>query len=272
MGVAPRHVVEGDIDAFRSRDGDRAMQDDKYPPLEITFLGAGNAFVGDRYWSSFILNRRYLFDAPPTTLPHLRRLRIPTLDIAAVFITHFHADHFFGLPFLFLDYEYVSKRKEDLVIVGPQGVQELIEELTELGFSGLARNDKAYHRLYLEVAAGMEQVAADLPFHAVAVEQSSETDCLGYRVNVGGRVLSYTGDTVMCDGVYELARDADVLVMECSCWEEPCEHHLSLPEIRRLREEISPQTTFVLTHLDFGRPPIDIEGVLVAEDFATFRL
>ncbi len=29
------------------------MQGDKSPPLELTFLGAGNAFVGDRYWSSF---------------------------------------------------------------------------------------------------------------------------------------------------------------------------------------------------------------------------
>ena len=248
------------------------MQGDKSPPLELTFLGAGNAFVGDRYWSSFLLNRRYLFDAPPTTLPHLRKLRMPTLDIAAVFITHFHADHFFGLPFLFLDYEYVSKRTEDLVIVGPRGVQKLIEELTELGFSGLTRKDKAYHRVYLEVAAGEEQVAADLPFRAIPVEQSSSTDCFGYKVNVGGRILGYTGDTVMCDGVRELARDADVLVIDCSCWEEPCEHHLSLPEIRQLREELPPQTTLVLTHLDVGRPPIDIEGVLVAEDFATFRL
>ena len=248
------------------------MKSDKSPPLELTFLGAGNAFVGDRYWSSFLLNRRYLFDAPPTTLPHLRKLRMSTLDIAAVFITHFHADHFFGLPFLFLDYEYVSNRTEDLVIVGPRGVEELIEELTELGFSGLARNGDSYRRVYLEVAPGEENTAAGLPFRAIAVEQSSETDCLGYKVNVGGRIVGYTGDTMMCDGVRELARDADALVIECSCWEEPCQHHLSLPEIQRLRKELPPQTTIVLTHLDVGRPPIDIEGVLVAEDFATFRL
>jgi ribonuclease BN (tRNA processing enzyme) len=242
------------------------------PPLELTFLGSGNAFAGDRYWSSFILNRRYLFDAPPTTLPHLTRLLIPTLDIAAVFITHFHADHFFGLPFLFLDYEYVSKRRENLVIVGPHGVQKVIEELTELGFSGLTPNENSYRRVYLEVAPGEEQVAADLPFRAIAVEQSSETDCLGYKVNVGGRALSYTGDTMMCDGVRELARGADALIIECSCWDDPCDHHMSLPDIQRLRKDTPPETTFVLTHLEVGRPPIDIPGVLVADDFATFRL
>src|SRR3990172_248772 len=46
--------------------------------LEMTFLGSGNAFVsGGRYWSSFLANGRYLFDAPPTLLPHLKPIRTP---------------------------------------------------------------------------------------------------------------------------------------------------------------------------------------------------
>jgi ribonuclease Z len=245
------------------------------PSLELTFLGSGNAFAGDRYWSSFVLNRRYLFDAPPTLLPHLNKLRIPTLDIAAVFISHFHADHFFGLPFLYLDYEHLSNRTGDLVIVGPPRVQEVVEKVADLGFSGLTRGRQSYRRIYLEAQAGQEGTAADLPFRAITVEQDSKSapDCLGYKVNVGGRILSYTGDTVMCDGVRELARDADVLVIDCSCWRDPCPHHMSFEELRRFRKEVPPQTTFVLTHLDTGAPPpLDMGGMIVAEDFATIRL
>jgi ribonuclease Z len=244
------------------------------PPLELTFLGSGNAFVADRYWSGFLLNRRYLFDAPPTVLPHLNKLRISPLEIAAVFITHFHADHFFGLPFLYLDYEYVDRRQEDLVIVGPPGHEEVMETLTEIGFGGLARGKCCYQRTYLEAEAGKEQSAAGLSFRAIAVEQSPEPTqrSFGYRVNLGGRILSYTGDTVLCDGVYDLARGADVLVADCSCWQDPCDHHMSLDDIRRLRREVPPPTTFVLTHLDSGQPAIDIEGVLVAADLATLRL
>jgi ribonuclease BN (tRNA processing enzyme) len=244
-------------------------------PLELTFLGSGNAFASDRYWSSFVLNGRYLFDAPPTLLPHLNKLRIPTLDIAAVFITHFHADHFFGLPFLFLDYEHLSNRLEDLVIVGPPRVEEVVEKVSDLGFSGLTRGKQSYQRIYLEAREGEEGTAADLPFRAVAVEQDSKSapDCLGFKVNLGGRVLSYTGDTVMCDGVHELAREADVLVLDCSCWRDPCPHHMSFEEVRRFREEVPLSTTFVLTHLDVGAPPaVDMEGMIVAEDFARIRL
>ncbi len=248
------------------------MAENQGTPLELTFLGSGNAFVGDRYWSSFVLNKRYLFDAPPTLLAHLNKLQIPTLNIGAVFISHFHADHFFGLPFLFLDYEFVTRRTEDLVIVGPRGVEELIERLTGIGFSGLTHNNKSYRRVYLEAEEGKETVAAGLPFRAIRVEHTDVADCFGYKVSVGDRSLSYTGDTDMCDGVWELARDVDVLVTDCSCWEGHCEPHIGLDDIRRLRKEIPTETTFVLTHLAAGRPAIDMEGVLVAEDFATYRL
>ena len=244
------------------------------PPLELTFLGSGNAFVEDRYWSSFVLNRRYLFDAPPTLLPHLHKLGISTLDIAAVFISHFHADHFFGLPFLLLDYEHVSKRTENLTIVGPAGIEKIAEEISQLGFPGLIGGAQPYRRIYVEAREGSEGMAADLPYRAVGVEQSSSTslECLGYKVNVGGRVLSYTGDTIMCDGVRELARDADALVIDCSCWRKPCEHHISFDEIRRFRREVPLETTFIITHLEAGHPDEDIEGVIVAEDFAIVRL
>lgn len=250
------------------------MTGERQPALELTFLGSGNAFVGDRYWSSFVLNRRYIFDAPPTLLPHLNKLGIPTLGIAAVFITHFHADHFFGLPFLFLDYEHLSNRTEDLAIVAPPGARELLEKVSELGFPGLTHGIQPYRRIYLEAQDGKEGTAADLPFLAVRVEQESSRslECFGYKVNLGGRTVSYTGDTVMCDGVRELARDADALVIDCSCWREPCEHHISLDDIRRFRKEVPPETKFILTHLESGRPEVEIDGAIFAEDLATIRL
>jgi ribonuclease Z len=258
-----------------SRVRGRSMMPAPKPSLELTFLGSGNAFAGDRYWSSFVLNRRYLFDAPPTLLPHLNKLRIPTLDIAAVFITHFHADHFFGLPFLYLDYEHLSNRTHDLVIVAPPGAEEIVEQVSQLGFAGLTRGSRRYRRIYQEARDGQNGTAVDLPYRAIAVEQTSDgsLDCFGYKVDLDGRTVAYTGDSIMCDGVRELARDADVLVIDCSCWGGPCEHHMSFEEVRRFRKEVPPRTAFVLTHLDVGEPPaLDMEGMIVAEDFATIRL
>ena len=94
------------------------------PPLELTFLGSGNAFVGDRYWSSFILNRRYLFDAPPTLLPHLhklgsRRWTSPRCSSATSTPTTSSACRSSSWTT-----STSAPRTEDLAIVGPPGSQQ----------------------------------------------------------------------------------------------------------------------------------------------------
>src|SRR3989304_10041950 len=103
--------------------------------MELTFLGSGNAFAsGGRYWSSFLANGRYLFDAPPTLLPHLKRIGAPLTDIEVVFLSHFHGDHFMGLPFLFLEDIYLTERRDDLCIVGPRGAEAKLEEFARQGY------------------------------------------------------------------------------------------------------------------------------------------
>ena len=75
--------------------------------MEITFLGSANAFAAEgRYWSSFIVDGKYQFDAPPTLLPHLKQLGVSLPDIEVIFITHQHADHIGGLEELALTNTY----------------------------------------------------------------------------------------------------------------------------------------------------------------------
>lgn len=40
--------------------------------------------------------------------------------------------------------------------------------------------------------------------------------CLGYRIEIGDKVVAISGDTVPCDGLYSLAANADLL-LQC-CW------------------------------------------------------
>jgi ribonuclease BN (tRNA processing enzyme) len=242
-------------------------------PLELCFLGTGNAFAPQRYWSSFLLNDRYLFDCPPTALAHLKKIGRPPEDIRAVFISHFHGDHFFGLPFLLLEYGELTPRSEDLFIVGPAQIQEKLEWMTELGFPGLLERSQGYRRHYLEVGDGTSGEAAGVRFQALLVDHVSSLECFGYRVEIAGRAVAYSGDALMGDALYKLADGADVFVVECSCWDQGCGPHLNPQDIRTLRKAISPSTVFVLTHLDAGEGDLrGLEGVVLAEDFGVYRL
>ena len=238
-------------------------------PLDLLFLGSGNAFAAGRYWSSFLLNGRYLFDASPIALPHLKRAAVALDDIEAVFISHFHADHFFGLPFLLLEYAEITKRTNPLTIVGPPTIEERLKTLTKVGFPHLFEKERSYEIRYVELADGATGRVGDLTFTSRAVEHVDEFGCFGFRVELDGRALAYSGDTVMCDALADLARGADVFVVECSCWEERCGTvHLGMDDIRALRKELGPTPAFVLTHLDPGERDLGIDNVQYASDLA----
>jgi ribonuclease BN (tRNA processing enzyme) len=114
--------------------------------MEVTFLGSSNAFASEgRYWSSFIVDRKYQFDAPPTLLPQLKQLKVPLEDIEVLFISHGHGDHFIGLPFLMLEYMYMTKREKDLYIVGPPNCEEWLEDFSNRVYPNITR-DAGYKR------------------------------------------------------------------------------------------------------------------------------
>jgi len=239
--------------------------------LELLFLGSGSGFApGGRYYSSFLLNGRYLFDAGPTSLVHLKRAGVNPHDVDAVFISHFHADHFFGLPLLLLDYVDHAPRERELTIVGPPGIEARLRALLEIGLPGMVTRAWPFAVRYQEAADGVAAEAAGLPYVARRVAHSEHLESFGYRVDVGGRALAYSGDSGLCDALVALGQGAVVFVLECSNWEAPPKYHMGLADIRELRRRLGPEPAFVLTHLDAGTRDIDVENTVLAEEFGKF--
>jgi ribonuclease BN (tRNA processing enzyme) len=84
-------------------------------------------------------------------------------------------------------------------------------------------------------------------------------------------VLAYTGDTELCDGLFALAEGADVLVLDCNYSQGRGPDHLSFADVPDIRRRLPPSTTIILTHLEAEPDVSGLEGMLVAQDFSTFR-
>jgi ribonuclease BN (tRNA processing enzyme) len=238
--------------------------------LELLFLGTGNAFAAEgSAFNSFVLNGRYLFDSGPTVLQQIRRAKMNPDDLEVILISHFHGDHFFGLPFLFLEFWRRDRRKE-LTIAGPPGIEERAEMLFETGFPGMPVRPNGYRRRYIEVQDGLECEAAGLEFTAAKVEHVASLECFAYRGHAGGRTMMYSGDSKLCDGLLRLAPGAEVLVMDCSNGGDPV--HMSQKDVAVVRQKASENATTIVTHLDGFPPALELDGVLVAHDLARFRL
>jgi len=239
--------------------------------LDLLFLGSGNAFASGRYWSCFLLNGRFLFDASPIALPHLKQSGADLAELEAVFISHFHADHFLGLPFLLLEYSEQTDRSKPLTVIGPPSIEERLRTVTEATFPHLLQKERTYDLNFVEVSDCQEGDIGGLKWQARSVTHVDDFPCFGYRVEAAGRSVSYSGDSVMCEPLVELADGADVFVVECTCWEGPCGPHLGPDDLRELRRRLGPKPTFILTHLDGGQQDLGIENTLVAEDLARYR-
>ncbi len=76
-----------------------------------------------------------LLDCSATSLPALKRLGLDPGEVAAVFVSHLHGDHFGGLPFLILDGQ-LSRRAVPLAVVGPPGTAWRLADTMECLFPG----------------------------------------------------------------------------------------------------------------------------------------
>jgi ribonuclease BN (tRNA processing enzyme) len=237
--------------------------------LDLLFLGSGNAFAAEgRAFSSFLLNGRTLFDIGPTVLQQLKRAQVSADQVDTVFTSHFHGDHFFGLPFLFLELCRL-RRTRDIYVVGPPGVEDRSEELFENAFPGLPKTMKSFRRRYVEVDDGKEGAVGGLQFAAAEVEHVPSLRCFAYRVHLDGRSLLYSGDSKYCDGLLRLLPGADTLVLECSLNGDPV--HMSPEDVRRVVRQASPRSRTVVTHLD-GTATEFLKDLYVATDLSRFLL
>ena len=237
---------------------------------ELTFLGTGNFLAPPgRYWNSFVLDASVLVEPSPTALPHLRRCGIPVDAIEVVVVSHFHADHCFGWPFL-LEAAVESSAGRTLHVVGPPGIEAHLANMNEAGAVGSV-TAMAHAQLDLRFVEvdGSWQEAGPLRFRAVEVVHVPYLRCYGYLFDRGSRVIGYSGDTTPCDGLSELAREAGVLVVECNGRHTPPglpTSHMDEESVRAL-QAAHPDVHLVLTHLGEQVDTASMSGLTVPDDF-----
>ena len=237
--------------------------------IDLLFLGTGNATSYEgRGHSAFLVNGGYLFDAGPTALQQLKKSRINPGDVRVILISHFHADHFFGLPFLLLEY-WASGREDELQIVGPPGIEARTEELLNLAFPALPRRDKEYRRCYTEVDDGASGDVEGFQFEAFEVEHVPSLRCFGYRTTIAGRTLAYSGDAVLCRGLLRLVAQAEVLVLNCSYRGDPV--HLAASALPAVIGHAPATATTIVSHVDGPGTAAGTPNVLVASDLGLFH-
>ena len=231
--------------------------------LSVAFLGTGGAVPSARRNTASVLvtrgGERLLFDCGEGTQRQMQR-SLGLVQVDAIYFTHFHADHFLGLPGLLKTYD-LTERERPLTIYGPRGLGDFFQSMArvigrvdyKLDLVELDGGD-AVHRDGAEILAfpvehsvrafGYALMEEERPGRfdpeaakRLGVAEGPDFAALqrGERVEGSsgsvepaqvmgesrpGRTVVITGDTAPCRATVEAARGAELLVHDASFAEE----------------------------------------------------
>jgi ribonuclease BN (tRNA processing enzyme) len=182
--------------------------------VELTVLGASGTWPAPGGATCGYLVRHdgtnLWLDAGTGTFAKLQEY-ITAGDIDAIIVSHGHPDHFVDVVPAFYARHYGRLGAPGLPFYSPEGFMELASLLVSEG----GRNVMA-EAFDFRTLRGGETFDVG-PFHIEAYEMTHiGVRALGYRIEAGGRILAYTGDTGPCDAAVDIARDADLYLAEAT--------------------------------------------------------
>ncbi len=198
--------------------------------MELTVLGSGKSDIGVEFRNTAAHlvtanNVKLLLDCSDGTRGQLAKCGLTSLDIDAIFFSHFHPDHFSPNCFL-QDYlvrwhtNHFNNKQEKLSldIFGPKGLTEKIVNNWEAAWGEGQFKIKLLENIDLhirELANGetLEYKGIAITAHKVV---HGDREALAYKLQDSNKSLAYSGDATICEGLIAAAQDADVFLCEAA--------------------------------------------------------
>ena len=220
--------------------------------MYLQVVGCGDAFgSGGRGNACFYLRGEsgsLLLDCGPGALAGMRRLGIRPASLDAVLISHFHGDHFGGVPFLFLEGRFQEPRDRPLEVGGPPGVEARVSLLARALYRGGAASPEPSLARFHDLEPDQDHQIGPARVRPFAVRHQEEELCLGLRVTMDGRTVVYTGDTGWYPELAAAAEGADLFIWECTYRDATWGGHTRLSEVLAAREKLDCKR-HLLTHM-----------------------
>jgi ribonuclease Z len=210
--------------------------------MEVILLGTsgGGLLVPDRHLMSQVVivdGEPLLFDCGEGATRQLVKADISPQQVKHLFFTHYHLDHITDYAY-FVFTTWLEGRDQNLQVYGPPEIKRITDLL--FGENGAYRQDQtaryeikgSQDTMRERTGRGLSKIEVDVTEFergglVGATEQWRVTaaptqhvqpymDTYAYRIDARGGSVVIAGDTAPTQSVIDLARDADILVHECS--------------------------------------------------------
>jgi ribonuclease Z len=194
--------------------------------MRVTLLGTGcpQVHVG-RFGPASLVRaggRSFLVDCGSGVSQRLVAAGSSGAELDAVLLTHLHSDHVVDLYQLIVS-SWHQGRERPQRIFGPAGTAAFAEATMAVWQSEREQriawerrpSTAALELDVVEVEEGTVWEAEGLGIAAFAVDHRPVAPAFGFRFDIDGCRVAFSGDTTICDNLVRWAEGADLLVHEC---------------------------------------------------------
>jgi len=204
--------------------------------MKIVFLGVGEAF-DENYPnnSALVLTDKtsLMIDCGDSAVRQLWKYNKGDHNLVdAIYITHRHSDHLFGLPAM-LSRFLEEKRSKSFTIICTQPIHEDIKNITKYAYQGLESNFP-FKLNIIDIEDGQTIDFQDLKLSFSLARHS--TDVLAIKIDDGNNTTCYSGDGMFSlrEGFY---KDLDLLIQETYLYDKEIIGHACVTGAIKFAEE-----------------------------------
>lgn len=234
--------------------------------MHITFLGVGEACDQQFGNTSVLVNTsnssQFLLDCG-FSVPHRYFNMFDDPEKPdTVWISHFHGDHFFGIPLLLLRL-WEMGRINPLTIIGRKGVAERIIHALDTAYNGFSKKLQ-YELIFKELEPGKNLNHSGVTLHAAQTIHAERN--LGLLLDDGSKKIYYSGDGRPSEMTKELTQNCDLIIHESFKMVDDYPNHGSITScLKLLKESKAKRLAFVHLERNFRRNQTDKINALLFE-------
>ncbi len=243
--------------------------------IQVMLVGTGNPMGKERHNTAtaiFVNNQYLLFDCGYATNMRLGEFKVPAARLSAIFLTHYHADHFADLGEI-ISKSFINQRRHELEVYGPTGLTKIVNgylDAYELEMKSRTDHhgaDMMNPQFATATAKEFDGNAESLVVYekdgvkvtAFKVAHPPVDPSFGYAVEYKGKKIVISGDTIVTDNFKKHSANADLLVGDAMSYQavelqekaaaelgnkllskmmrDIREYHLDINELAQLAEE-----------------------------------